>query len=49
MLDIVENDDTSLSQRIDDIPLSQLIGALLQIVVVTLVVCLLFALFPGKR
>lgn len=49
MLNATETDDTPLSRLPDSISQSQVIVALLQIAAVTLVVRLLFALFPGER
>lgn len=49
MLNLAETDDTPLSRPLDTVSPSQVIVALLQIAAVTLVVRLLFALFPGER
>lgn len=48
-IETLDTHDAPLSPGLDAIPSSRVIVALLQITVVTLVVCLLSTLFPGER
>lgn len=49
MQNILENDDTSLSQPIDRVSLPRLVGAVFQIVTVTLLATLFLSLFSGEQ